>query len=346
MKKLSFSVFADFHYENEVNGVSTDDLQQILDRAKENKVDFVIHCGDFCKQGITSLQLFDTYFNNGLRTYGIYGNHELEGSVMPFTTPRLTNDREVVWGTEDGKIGDGYTAYYYFDINGYRIVCTDTNYSYSASEDKWVHNERFSWGPPRENIPSRLYNALGPKQLKWLENVLADAAEKDLTCIVFSHATFCPLWKRDCCDDAKVREIFARINAKKPKTVIAAINGHYHTNHMGMVDGIFYFDVNSRDGEWKLQGTSHYTKEHTFIYNEYNCYGEKVRSYERELSTYHQADKSWHYADPLNAIVTVNGDDEIIVEGMESDWRFGIAPEHELCDGMEPRISSGTFKIG
>ena len=37
--------------------------------------------------------------------------------------------------------------------------------------------------------------------------------------------------------------------------------------------------------------------------------------------------------------------DEITIDGFESDWYEGIKPE-KIEDGMEPRISSGTFKIG
>ena len=344
MAKLRFTVFSDFHYQNEMNGVKVEDLEKILERAKKTNSDFVIHCGDFCQAGIESNQIFKAYLENkqGLKVYGVYGNHELEGSSMPFTTPRLTNDREVIWGTEDGKIGNGYIGHYYFDIKGYRIVCTNTNYSYNEAEDIWEHNKRFSWGPPTENV---LYNALSPKQLEWLEDVLNDAADKDLKCIIFSHSTFSPLWRSDCCDAEKVRDIFARVNAKKPKTVIAALNGHYHTNHMGKADGIFYFDVNSNRGHWQPNKIRHLDESHTFEYTEYNCFGEKVRSYQKQHLDYYMADNSWFFADnDLSAVVTIDGD-EIMVDGFESEWYEGIVPEKAI-EGTEPRISSGTFKIG
>lgn len=344
MSRLRFTVFSDFHYQNEMNGVKVEDLEKILERAENTNSDFVIHCGDFCQAGIESNQIFKAYLENeqGLKVYGVYGNHELEGSLMPFTTPRLTNDREVIWGTEDGKIGNGYIGHYYFDINGYRIVCTNTNYSYNEAEDIWEHNKRFSWGPPSENV---LYNALSPNQLEWLEDVLNDAADKDLKCIIFSHSTFSPLWRSDCSDAQKVRDIFARVNAKKPKTVIAALNGHYHTNHMGMVDGIFYFDVNSNRGHWQPNKIRHLDESHTFEYTEYNCFGEKVRSYQKQHLDYYMADNGWFFADKdLSAVVTIDGD-EIMVDGFESEWYEGIVPEKAI-EGTEPRISSGTFKIG
>ena len=133
-KKIKFALFADLHYGENIYLTSVSDLNEILDRANENNVDFIIHAGDFCNDYIGSPEITNRYLKNvyDIPAYGIYGNHELEKrATMQIVTP-LLNNREVVWGTPDGKIGDGSIAYFYFDINGIRIVCTDTNYSFNS----------------------------------------------------------------------------------------------------------------------------------------------------------------------------------------------------------------------
>ena len=45
---LSFLVFADLHYKKGMYAVRVQDLKQIMKRAHENNVDFVLHAGDFC----------------------------------------------------------------------------------------------------------------------------------------------------------------------------------------------------------------------------------------------------------------------------------------------------------
>ena len=45
---LKFLAFTDFHYEKMRFSTTVEDLTEIIDRARENEVDFVIHAGDFC----------------------------------------------------------------------------------------------------------------------------------------------------------------------------------------------------------------------------------------------------------------------------------------------------------
>ena len=49
-KKIKFALFADLHYGENIYLTSVSDLNEILDRANENNVDFIIHAGDFCKK--------------------------------------------------------------------------------------------------------------------------------------------------------------------------------------------------------------------------------------------------------------------------------------------------------
>ena len=137
MNEIKFTVFADLHYRKGMYIASVDDLRSIFARADADKSEFVVHLGDMCNDYIGSPELVKEYLNNksNKAVYGIYGNHELESpdNSMKHVTPLLTNC-DVVWGTDDGKIGNGEIAYYYFDANGFRFVMTDTNYSYNPQK--------------------------------------------------------------------------------------------------------------------------------------------------------------------------------------------------------------------
>jgi predicted MPP superfamily phosphohydrolase len=154
-KTLKMGVFSDFHYRKFAYPGTLRDLDAILKRSADEEVDFVIHGGDFCNNYHESPELKKAWLDNkyGLPVYGIYGNHELElmnhgvqgldeEHPMQYVTPFLTNRAdEVHWGTPDGKPAKwGEVAYYWFEKNGFRFVCTDTAYSRNPETGEWVHN--------------------------------------------------------------------------------------------------------------------------------------------------------------------------------------------------------------
>ena len=193
---LTFTLFSDLHYKDGMYIACVSDMESILKRAAESGSDFIIHGGDFCNDYVGSPEITNVYLKSkyNIPAYGIYGNHELEtnGNTMSVVTPLLTNRPDsVVWGTKSGKIEDGTVGYYYFDIKGFRIVCTDTNYSVNPKTKKYEHNAPASWGPPNGNFP---YNCLGNEQLRWLENVLTNAAHKHINCIIMSHDSYSGVW--------------------------------------------------------------------------------------------------------------------------------------------------------
>ena len=252
MDKITFTVFADLHYKKGMYVASVKDLQEIFNDAESKGSELVLHLGDMCNDYLHSPELVNTYLSNSKDVIGIYGNHELEteGNDMSFVTPLLTNRAEnVVWGTDDGNIGDGGIGYYYYDKGNFRFVCTDTNYSLDPATLRYEHNSPASWGPPAENLHS---NSVGPIQLEWLDRVLTDAAELGKTCIVASHASFYEDWDTDT-DAEKVRALFDKANSIRKNTVVLALNGHYHNNRSAVYNDVVYLDINTvRNGWWQF----------------------------------------------------------------------------------------------
>lgn len=348
-RTLTFTLFADMHYKKGMYIATVADLECVLARASQSNSDFIIHAGDFCNDYVGSPELTNTYLKNkyNLPAYGIYGNHELESdcNTMNAVTPLLTNrPDEVVWGSKSGKLEDGTIGYYYFDIKGFRIICTDTNYSFNTGLKIWEHNMPESWGPPDNNCP---YNGLGDRQLRWLENTLLDAAYKHINCIVMSHDSYSGIWESspDC---NKVRDMFKKVNQISEKTVIAAINGHYHCNASAVKDNIYYLNVNSVfNGVWQAGvREAHYKNGEIFNYTEYDKKGSMTKTYKRDVSELTMAKNTYFYRDPLSAVIEISNDGIINVCGSETKWRYDVVPEISLQDlRKSPIITSEIVKL-
>ena len=333
---LTFTLFSDFHYKAKMYPTTIADLKSILDRADATNSAFVMSAGDFCNDALGSPELFNAYHNyytqegELLKAYNIYGNHELESknNSMEVVTALLTNDSSVVWGTADGTY-DSSVGYYYFESNGFRIVCTDNNYSWNPTGEYWEHNRTKSYGAPSGNTNTY---SLGPEQLAWLESVLTDAANKDVPCIIVEHST-----------STDVSAIYRKVNDINPGTVLMCISGHTHTDVQELDDGVFHLVCNTtRNGEWIDGGIEHYTSEHTFMYEDYDSEGNLLSTYEMSLGSLSQGDNTWFFTDPLSAVITINEYGVIVVDGYESSWAYDIVPV-TAGGSCVPRISSGTY---
>ncbi len=401
VERVKFSVFADFHYK-EAMGVSTiADIHQMVKKAVDNKTDFIIQMGDFNNDAVGGPELYKAYLENeyDLPAYGIYGNHELEGTgaFMEFVTPRLTNRSDAVtWGTQDKKMS-AEIGYYYFDINGMRMICLDTDYYFNTQKQAWEHVlpqgatkqdiYRYEDGSAMYFVPDAAGKAtevittkenggvtksagsrahsLGDVQRVWLKTVLDDAVAKKLPCVIFMHAPASGLdgWSNFSGDRTEFRQIVREANEKRAGTVMMILNGHAHTNHLQISEGVLWLDVNTvHNGQWLSADNIkanygdynthwHYdSKTMKFNVEKYDDNGtflgyETVDMDQQYKSTgLKQGKQTWYFEQPLSAIVTVTVSGRIKVKGMETNWLHGVAPA-VLANGTETRISSGSFCV-
>lgn len=303
---MKFLLFADWHHAPGLfMGRTLEDLHLIQRRALETGCDFIIHAGDFC-HGPTGVADYVREYNDfSIPSYHCLGNHDadrcsFEEAVAAY---RMPND------------------YYYFDVGGYRMIVLNPNFFYHDGE--YVHYSNgnyFHHGAERDHMP--------PEQLAWLRETIAASP---YPCITVSHESFA----RDA-DGVKnqdeVRRIFNEANRKKPHSVLMAINGHHHRDHIRILDGICYYDVNSAAFDWLDTPHAHFPQEecraisllaHTVVFN-----------------------------DPLYAIVTVEGT-EITIEGTSTTMYRGVTREmtdNPRCDAMgmpcEPIIRSAKLRLG
>ena len=328
---LTFTALSDFHYEEGMYPSTIADLESIFARADESNSDFVLSLGDFCNNLRGSPELSNTFLGTTdtsgklIPAYNIYGNHELESDyssdALKYVTEHLTNQSDnVVWGTPDGKIAaDGSIGYYYFEQNGFRIICIDANYSWNE-EGYWEHNRPGSWGAPTGNVKS---NSLGDIQLKWLEKVLLDAADKGLSCIVATHQSLQPS-DGSCRDAAAVREMFRKVNNLRKGTVLMSIAGHTHANSSQMYDGVFYLMQNATrnyasnviiDEADRLR----YSDDVMYTLNKYDSDGNFIGAEEisvNELTGAGVEYGTYFTLNPLSSVVTIDRAGNITVEGI------------------------------
>lgn len=287
---MKFLVFADWHHQPGLfPGRTLEDLHTIQRRAEEENCDFIIHAGDFCHGPTTVARYVEEYNNFHIPSYHCLGNHDADHSTYE----------------EALKLYHMPNDYYYFDCKGYRIIVLNSNYFFVNGE--YIHysmGNYFANGAYREYMP--------PEQLKWLEETIASSP---YPCITISHASF----GREA-DGVKnqmeVRKIFNAANARKKNSVLMAINGHHHRDHVRILDNICYWDVNSAAFDWV--GTPHdfYPKD--------------------ESDRIHFMRNTIILNDPLSAVVTLEGSN-IDINGSETTFYRGITREmtqNPRCDPM------------
>ena len=330
MSELKFLIFSDFHYKKKMYPATVRDLNTVILAAKDFGASLLIHAGDFSNDYSGSPEIVSAYLDNAadLPVYGCYGNHELEtaGNSMYNVTPLLSNRKEsVIFGTADGKIGDGSIAYYYTDIEKYRFIFLDSNYSYSP-EGALMHNLSASWGCPTGNTGK---NSFGDAQIEWLSSSISDAREKGLSCIVVSHASCAEGWGGEC-DAKRIREIFREANNKRERTVILAINGHYHTSNIATFEGVTYIDCPATiNGYWQSERFDPYREEdesnpkYIFKFEDYDENGKLIGVSDMPYSKLRMGAQSLFYDKPAYVRVSIS-DGGIKADFSEMNYSYGI----------------------
>ena len=304
---MKFSVFADLHhYPGVFDGGTDADLDFILRRAQEAGSSFIIHAGDFCHGPSIAADYVERYNHFPVPTYHALGNHDTDSTPYEETLKAY-------------HMPDGH---YFFDCEGYRFIVCDPNYYLLDGE--YVHysmGNYYQYGPLRDYMP--------PEQLDWLRETIETAPHP---CVLISHASF----ERESDgvkNQAAVQQIIREANAKRPHAVLLCINGHHHRDHIRILDGVCYFDLNSASYDW--------------VSNEHECYPKELCEKTRLLS------HTVVYNDPIHAVITLEGS-TITIEGMESSMFMGInraeTKVNPLFDGMGrpvvPRVQNAKITLG
>ena len=342
---IKFLVFADTHYKKGTYRTQVEDIEKIMKRANDELVDFVVHCGDFSNDYKASPEFLRAYLDNryNLPVYGVYGNHELDNAMentMDFVSANLCN-RPVCFG--EAKYGEPVTGYWYTDIKNYRLIGLDTNYSYQNDRGvgRWEHNTKTA-----EPEGNHVKDSLSAAQLSWLYDLIKSASCENKKVIVVSHAGFAKISLEWSPDAENVQNIFSKF----PGTVLIAMNGHYHTDHLEVIDGVCYFDVNAAvNGCWAVETKPHYKDTDTFAFTDYDRNGNKISTSQFPFNKLTQGFNTWSFTEPLSAVVTIDDNLKITVKGSKTAWDCGVVPTPETAseffEGIKPEIEDREVQL-
>lgn len=284
---IKLCLFSDYHYNKPCYPIKTDGMNKIIEKAHENGVDAIIHCGDLAADSINSDGLLDTFLHNryGIPAYGCIGNHELE------FVPSLDKVLEIY---------NVKNNYFYYELKGFRIIFLDTNY-WKDDDGTFYHYPGNSVGSPKGWAYDQ--NLLGEEQLDWLEKTID---ESKLPCIIVSHVS---LEENGEGDWERANEIINKANRKTPKKVLLCLCGHYHRNRFVVKNNVIFAQINATyNGEWRPQKHNLFPEE----------YAENGGSMVQQISI---------FRDPLSCIATLDEDGHFTVKGMKTSYEYDISPE-------------------
>ena len=225
MNKVKFSAFADLHHDMEWCGDGEERLDFILDRAKRENVDFIIHLGDMTHEATAMKETLDKYNNFEIPTYHVLGNHEMDRCTLEDVVKAYNMPHE----------------YYYFDKNGFRFIVLNANYMRIDGEDvPYSMGNYFQHGKDREWVSQ--------EQIEWMEEVVMSSP---YPMVIFSHGS---LMREDVTQSAlknreEVQNIIRKAHANG-KRIFMCINGHHHMDYMRIYEHVCYFDINSAMQCW------------------------------------------------------------------------------------------------
>ncbi|MBQ7915644.1 MAG: metallophosphoesterase [Firmicutes bacterium] len=303
---MKFLMFADLHYyPGKFYGTTWDTLRFLQRRAEEENCDLILHAGDFCHGPSLVPDFVKAYNDFHIPSYHCLGNHDTDNTPYEETL-KLYN------------MPDGH---YFFDCKGYRFIVLDANYCKINGE--YIHYDMGNYYAAPE-----CRDFTPPEQLEWLRETI-DASP--YPCILYGHDSY-ERTRKSSKDYKEVQQIINEANKKSPHKVLMAMNGHHHRDHLRILDGVLYWDVNSVYFDW-VSGMTH-------------------DQYPKELSDqWEYLSHSVAYNDPLYAIVTLEGN-TITIQGTESSMLLGVTREtigapvlDEEGRGVYPRIQSAKITL-
>jgi 3',5'-cyclic AMP phosphodiesterase CpdA len=271
---LKFAVFTDLHYDVIHDGDRR--IQEFIDSVQRENVDFIIELGDLCNPTKKNQQILDRLRGTGIPCYFQLGNHNADYYPLDVTLKFFDIDK----------------GYYSFVFENIKFIILDANYIKT----------------PTGYIPFNMRNYHGcingcpfipPEEMEWLSKELAD---EQYHYVILSHQSLSNDFKqRGIANREEVRAILEQ-NNHRSNNVLLCMNGHDHGDDVKIINGIYYYTVNSMSYIW------HGMKE-TFYY------GDEIHKqypYLKDLILYEE---------PLHVIVTIDENAHISINGMEGHYQ-------------------------
>ena len=232
-KPVRFAIASDFHAPDIPDGEHR--VATFIKAANDEKVDFIIELGDFCRLDSASQVYRDLWNSFPGDKYHVIGNHDMDR----YTFEEYTQGMNMP------------ARYYSFDQGDFHFIVLDGNNLFDGK--KYTHYARANY-----YVDAKKRAHIDPEQMDWLKK---DLAATNKRCILFSHQSI----EQALNNGAEVRKILEAENQRAGfKKVVMAFGGHNHSNYSKEINGITYVQINSASYVWigePTQTEKRYSKE-------------------------------------------------------------------------------------
>lgn len=232
-KPVRFAIASDFHAPDIPDGEHR--VATFIKAANDEKVDFIIELGDFCRLDSASQVYRDLWNSFPGDKYHVIGNHDMDR----YTFEEYTQGMNMP------------ARYYSFDQGDFHFIVLDGNNLFDGK--KYTHYARANY-----YVDAKKRAHIDPEQMEWLKK---DLAATNKRCILFSHQSI----EEALNNGAEVRKILEAENQRAGfKKVVMAFGGHNHSNYSKEINGITYVQINSASYVWigePTQTEKRYSKE-------------------------------------------------------------------------------------
>ena len=232
-RPVRFAIASDFHAPDIPDGVHR--VATFIKAANDEKVDFIIELGDFCRLDSASQVYRDLWNSFPGSKYHVIGNHDMDR----YTFEEYTQGMNMP------------ARYYSFDQGDFHFIVLDGNNLFDGK--KYTHYARANY-----YVDAKKRAHIDPEQMDWLKK---DLAATNKRCILFSHQSI----EEALNNGAEVRKILEAENQRAGfKKVVMAFGGHNHSNYSKEINGITYVQINSASYVWigePTQTEKRYSKE-------------------------------------------------------------------------------------
>lgn len=246
--QFSFGVMADCQYADadsiDVNVRDTDlyihnhyrqspgKMREAIQTFNQYDLSFIVHLGDFIDRGLADAQPLLPITNAAKApVWQVLGNHDF------LNNEGRTADILACYGMPD--------RYYAKVVQDYRFIVLDTNdlgiIEYPEGTQQWQEgNELLKRLQNAHALNAYPWNGgIGPTQLQWLQEQLAEASAHQQKAVLFSHHPVFP----PNVHDALNKEVILDAIDSSP-AVVLYMNGHNHLGNYGVRNDIPYLTVN------------------------------------------------------------------------------------------------------
>ncbi len=220
---IRFGIISDAHQDLQPDAQNR--LREFIEKATEEKPDFIIQLGDL-SHGIGTDSILNVWNLFPGKKYHVLGNHDSDGA-----------SKETII-QKQGMPG----KYYSFDEGGCHFIVLDLNYV--RLNGNYLDFEKGNYFKAKKEDRDLIH----PEQLEWLKE---DLKKTNKPCFIFSHQGWCETWAGGTAPNGgEILKIIREANAGKEAKVIACFFGHLHIDEYKKLENVHYFHINSASYYW------------------------------------------------------------------------------------------------